>query len=278
MSDGPNGWPKISVVIATRNRRPYLQRMLDRLFEDDYPNLEVIVIDGASSDGTVDLLRSYGERIHHWVSEPDGGEYFAFNKGLRLASGEIVKPMSDDDTLRPGVFHLVARYFAAHPEVDIVFGQTAIWQERDGQRRFVGQTQQNDPRRLSKRDWLRATQEVRSLASFLRRRVYDRIGYLSTQYACGDMEFWIRAASQGMQMGVLPEVVIDYHYTGANTVTTRSRQIGRDLIKITAQYGSPLDVLLVIWRHYIYNPTFNHLVELKDRLNIHPRRMWRKEL
>jgi glycosyltransferase involved in cell wall biosynthesis len=75
-------FPKVSVIVATMNRADYLKRMLDKLFEDDYPNKEVIIIDGASQDNTIEVIKSYGNKITKWVSEPDDGEYFALNKGI----------------------------------------------------------------------------------------------------------------------------------------------------------------------------------------------------
>src|SRR5260221_187029 len=148
-------YPKFSVVIPTRNRQVTLKRMLDMLLQDHYPDLEIIIVDGASTDGTVELIKSYGDKISKWISEPDSGEYFAINKGIKLASGELLKIMSDDDVLRQGVFHKVADYFSSHPEVDIVFGQTEVWDEQDGDAVRQFQTVMMDESKLSLWHWLR---------------------------------------------------------------------------------------------------------------------------
>jgi glycosyltransferase involved in cell wall biosynthesis len=255
-------WPKISVVVATYNRRQYLKRMLDNLIKDDYPNIEIVVVDGGSSDGTVELLKSYQDKISSWISEPDHGEYNAYNKGLKMAKGEIIKPMSDDDILRPEAFRRAAEYFIKYPNIGIVFGQTAIWQEKDGERTLENITQMNDPLRLSKYNWLRAKQEVRSMAAFIQSWVFEWIGYLAEEYACGDMEFWLRAASNNIPMGTIPDIIIDYHYTGENTVTKKKKQIARDMVSITAKYGNVLDVVSVAWR-FTGQP---YLLRIKKRI------------
>ena len=250
--------PVISVIIATRNRAPSLKRMLDRLFEDDYPALQVILVDGASTDNTVEVIQSYGGKITRWISEPDGGEYFAVNKGLAMATGDIVKFMSDDDELRPGSFRLAAEYFQQHPDVEIVFGKTSFWEDGPAgsvpamthiAERFDAYSR--NPDRLSLKHWLRdiaPLHGLQSLAGFIRRRVFDTIGPLSTEFACGDVEFWARAARQGIRMDMMPQTVLDYHITGDNGVFTKRTRIEADMVRINARHGSPLDVGLCLAR------------------------------
>ncbi len=225
--------------------------MLDTLLEDNYPDLEIVIVDGASTDGTVALIKSYGNRISKWISEPDGGEYFAINKGIKLASGEFIKLMSDDDVLRPGVFHQVADYFSNHPDVDIVFGQTEVWDEQDGAAVRQFQTIMMDESKLSLWHWLRQKQTVMSLASFMRRNVFDRIGPLSTDFVAGDIELWARCAKRGLKMGLIPDIVVDYHYTGYNGILVKRWRAARDVVKICAMYGTWSDVLYSTYRNFV---------------------------
>lgn len=246
--------PLVSVIVATRNRRDYLKRMLDMLFSDDYPNLEVIIIDGASTDGTVDLLKSYGDKIAKWVSEPDEGEYFAINKALHLATGDIIKWMTDDDVLRHGVFHQGTDYLEKHPEIDVVFGQTIFWQEMADGPVLIGATSCADAGKLNLRYWLREQAGVSSQASFIRRRVFDLVGPFSTEYVCGDTEWWVRAASKGVPMGVMPHVVLDYYFTGFNGLITKGRRVKMDVVRINIRYGSIGDICHVVFRKLIKDP------------------------
>jgi glycosyltransferase involved in cell wall biosynthesis len=264
--------PVFSVVIATHNRKKYLARMLDKLLQEDYPNLEVIVVDGGSGDGTVEMLKSYGSKISRWISEPDDGEYFAYNKGISLASGDLLKLMSDDDILRHGVFRKVGDYFLQNQDIEIVFGQTALWREVNSELTLIGETDLVDPSKLSLRNWLRATQQVRSMAAFLRSSVFHKIGLFETKYACGDMEFWMRAASRGIRMGIFPETVIDYYYTGQNTVTRKKNQIATDMVEITSLYGNRVDVLLTMYNFFIRNTVLPQIGRVSHALNFHPLR------
>jgi len=268
-------WPKISVVIATLNRSPYLKKMLDNLFKDDYPNLEVIVIDGASKDDTVELLKSYGNKISKWKSEPDQGEYFAINKGLQMATGEIIKPMTDDDILRPGVFFLAAEYFATHPDIDIVFGQAASWREENGKVSFIEESSCH-PERLSLHHWLRETHGFNSIAAFIRSSVFRRIGLFSTEYCAGDVEYWTRAAHLRIKMGLMPQVVVDYYYRDFMGVITKWREIARDRFRINVRYGSIPDIAVSFWKDLAKFYIYAQLVKFENYFGFGPLRVWRK--
>lgn len=236
---------RISVLVPTRNRAGYLKRMLDKLLESDYPNLEVIVLDGASTDNTVDLLKSYGNRITRWVSEKDHGEYDALNKGISMATGEIVKHMTDDDVLLPESLHLVGAFFDRHPNVGIVFGQVRYWQEKRGSTILLSESNYIDSSVLQPYAYLRSMRHLPgppTLGGFVRRRVFEQIGEYATDYVIGDYEFWARAVSKGVEIELMPEVVADYYFTGENTVTLKSRQILIDMMRISSKYGTLSDV------------------------------------
>ena len=280
--DGPmSELPKVSVVIATRNRAAHLKRSLNRLFEDDYPNRELVIVDKASTDGTVDLLKSYGNRITRWVSEPDEGEYFAYNKALATSSGAIIKPMADDDLLRPGAIRLSVDYFANHPETDIVFGQTAYWLEWDGEPTLIRESHMTDPSRLTLHHWLHWKQGVESVAAFIRRRVFERIGPFSTVHSCGDLEFWARAARHGMTMGVMPQVVVDYYRSDFHISAVKWEELIADIICINREYGTSADVLSWVLRKYIWVMPVRLVAGLCHTIGIHPVRTmlkWRAKL
>lgn len=259
MEDLEKRYPKFSVVIPTRNRATTLKRMLDTLLQDSYPALEIIIVDGASTDGTVELIKSYGNRISRWISEPDNGEYYALNKGIKLASGELLKLMSDDDVLRPGVFHKVADYFAAHPGVDIVFGQTEVWDEQHGAAVRQFQTIMIDESKLSLWHWLRQKQTVMSLAAFMRLKVFDRVGMLATEFVNGDVEFWARCAHRGLKMGLMPDIVVDYHYTGFNGVLVKRWGAAKGMVRICAMYGTGSDVAYSIYKNFVKPFTYRPL-------------------
>src|SRR5437016_1946889 len=97
--------PLLSIIIPTLNRAKYIERCLLSVFneiETDYPNTEVIVIDGGSKDGTVDILKKHSHKITYWISEPDSGVSEAINKGITKAQGEVIRLLGDDDELLSG--------------------------------------------------------------------------------------------------------------------------------------------------------------------------------
>ncbi|HYO47098.1 MAG TPA: glycosyltransferase family 2 protein, partial [Gemmatimonadota bacterium] len=104
--------PKISVVTPSLNQARFIEQTLRSVLDQKYPNLEYIVIDGGSTDGTVDILRRYESRLEHWISEPDLGQADAINKGFVMATGEICSFLNSDDLYVPGALTRVAADFA----------------------------------------------------------------------------------------------------------------------------------------------------------------------
>jgi glycosyltransferase involved in cell wall biosynthesis len=111
----------------------FLERTLYSVVNQNYPTLEYIVQDGGSTDETVDVLRRFDGSLTRWTSEPDNGQGDAINRGFTHTSGEIMAYLNSDDLLLPGALAYVATYFAAHPEVDVVYGHRAIIDEHDRQ-------------------------------------------------------------------------------------------------------------------------------------------------
>jgi glycosyltransferase involved in cell wall biosynthesis len=119
-----------SIITVTFNSKKYLEETIKSVLSQDWPDLEYILVDGGSTDGTLDIIREYAEqdgRIR-WVSEPDEGIADAFNKGLALACGEIVGIMNSDDTYAHGALRKVAENYAAHPECDVFHGDMLRFQ------------------------------------------------------------------------------------------------------------------------------------------------------
>ncbi len=117
--------PRISVVIPSYNQCEFLERTLRSIFDQDYPNHEVIVIDGASTDGTVKLLEKYTHALAYWESTPDRGQSHALNKGFAKATGDIFAWQNADDIYFPGAFSRVVEAFARRPDKSVVFGDYA---------------------------------------------------------------------------------------------------------------------------------------------------------
>ena len=114
--------PRITIVTPSYNQARYLSEAIESVLRQDYPNLEYIIIDGGSTDGSVDIIRRYESHLAYWVSEQDSGQSEAINKGLSRATGELFNWINSDDVLFPGALHQVAALHAKHPHADMLVG------------------------------------------------------------------------------------------------------------------------------------------------------------
>jgi glycosyltransferase involved in cell wall biosynthesis len=269
----------VSVVITTFNRKNSLKKTLDELLLDDYSPKEIIVKDAGSTDGTVELLKNYGDKII-WVSQKDEGEYFGFNEGLKMTKGVILKVMTDDDILRKGAISKAVSFFKKNPDIDILFGQAIYWRKTNNKYEVFAKTSVKYSSQLNYKIWLRERQQIASLASFIRKPVFEKIGYYSTDYlGCGDIEFFVRAGYNNCKFGVIDDIFLDYYYTGENNVIKLSRTISKNIILINNKYGTKYDVFLAYLRKYFKPYSYIYIEKffafVFDKFNIHPRRLLR---
>ena len=120
---------KISIVTPSFNQGQFLEETILSVLDQNYPNLEYIVIDGGSTDSTLDVIRKYEDRISYWVSEKDRGQVHAINKGIEQTTGDVFGFLNSDDVYLPGTFDTIARHFEAHPESEWVCGDTIMFGE-----------------------------------------------------------------------------------------------------------------------------------------------------
>ncbi len=181
--------PKISVVTPSFNQAEYLERTLRSVLDQGYPNLEYIVIDGGSTDGSVEIIRRYADRLAFWVSEPDRGQTDAINKGLRRASGEWVAWQNSDDIYYPGVFHDLAAAAAKHPQAGLIIGDMMLIDEHDHPLRDICYV------RPSYKALLAEGMLLANQATFWRSNVQEQIGLLDEGFHCSfDYEWFLRLA------------------------------------------------------------------------------------
>lgn len=114
--------PKISIVTPSYNQASFLEETIRSISSQGYPNLEYIVMDGGSTDGSIDIIRKHQEGIAFWRSERDAGQSDALCRGFQRANGEVLAYLNSDDTLEQGTLKIVGEYMASHPEVDLVYG------------------------------------------------------------------------------------------------------------------------------------------------------------
>src|SRR5215207_2503335 len=112
----------ISIVTPSFNQDRYIEETIRSVLSQDYPSIEYMIVDGASSDETVDIIKKYEDKLAYWVSENDKGQTEAINKGFRHAKGDILAWINSDDTYQPGAVAAVVKYLQDHPDVGMVYG------------------------------------------------------------------------------------------------------------------------------------------------------------
>ena len=183
---------RISIVTPSYNQGRFLEATIRSVLEQNYPSLEYIVIDGGSTDGSVDIIRRYAPRLAYWVSEPDQGQADAIAKGFRRATGEILAYLNSDDTYLPGTVAQIAAAFQRNQDSDLIYGDVWIVDERD---RMIGERRLT---RLDDIDFLGQGNCLAQPATFWTRRIYDQVGGIdSTLYFQLDLDFYIRVARAG---------------------------------------------------------------------------------
>jgi len=115
-------YPMVSIVTPSFNQTQFLEETILSIIRQDYPNIEYIIIDGGSTDSSVDIIRKYEKQIAHWVSEPDEGQSNAINKGFAKAKGSIFAWLNSDDILAPSAVRIAVYFLAQNPEVGLVYG------------------------------------------------------------------------------------------------------------------------------------------------------------
>ncbi len=122
--------PKISIITITYNSEKTLEETIQSVVSQNYDNLEYLIIDGGSTDRTLEIVEKYKDKIDIVISEPDKGISDAFNKGIRNASGEIIGIINSDDLLMPGALETISKYY--NPEIDIFSGNVIFWNQDTG--------------------------------------------------------------------------------------------------------------------------------------------------
>lgn len=115
-------YPLISIVTPSYNQADFLEETIRSVLLQSYPNLEYIIIDGGSTDGSVEIIRKYEPYLAYWVSESDRGQSDALNKGFKRATGDLIGWQNSDDTYQPHAFEYVAKTYLSHPEADVIYG------------------------------------------------------------------------------------------------------------------------------------------------------------
>lgn len=243
----PMTLPTISIVVPNFNGAKTLRGTLDSLLEQAYPGLEMIVVDGGSSDGSVEIIREYQHHLAWWASEKDRGQSDALNKGFARATGEIVNWLCSDDLLLPGTLIKVGTVFSQDPAIDAVVGAAEF--------RFLteGRTERQAPS-IDQFDLFPILCPFAQPSCFFRRSLFEAAGGLdeSLHYAM-DLDLWTRFDRRGCRWKVIPDVLSAAQMTGENKMSTCGPQFVKEYERVYRRHVKE-PISLMFWQHAIRHP------------------------
>lgn len=185
MPDG-SPWPRITIVTPSLNQGQFIEETIRSVLLQGYPDLEYMIIDGGSEDGSVDVIKKYAKWLEYWVSEPDHGQSYAINRGLKRSTGALAGWLNSDDIYLPGAFAFVASQSLLHPEFEMIYGDINLVNEKG---EFIEEFRSHQ---IGPKDATRLT-FLPQPSCFWRTRLFLQIGYLNEDYShIFDIDYWVR--------------------------------------------------------------------------------------
>lgn len=237
-----SNYPKISVVTPSYNQAEFIEQTIRSVLDQDYPNLEYIIQDGGSTDGSVEIIKRYADRIDFWESGPDGGQSSAINKGFKRATGDFIMWINSDDMLAPGCLKALAESGELKPN-RLIAGRCAFI-DAEGVQTGVHQTRITSLAELLElRDiWYKRGQIVQPETIFCR-ELFWRVGGLdAANHYCMDYDLWIRMLKVGGELHHVPIDVGVFRRHEAQKVSDK-QDVLEGLCKVAKAHLSDCDAL-----------------------------------
>lgn len=236
-------YPKISIITITFNSEKTLEETVKSIINQDYLNLEYVIIDGGSKDKTLDIIQKYRESIAVVVSEPDKGISDAFNKGIKNATGEIVGIINSDDILLPGTLSKVASHYSK--EIDVYSGNVKMWNDT------------TDEFYIRKPDLvfdnLHKAYRAAHPARFIRRDAYERFGTYNVDLRyMMDVDLLYRFYNHGAKFIHIDEEFVKFRIGGTSS-DNHSKKKNDCLIFVANNEGSRFDFYYIWWKSCVKN-------------------------
>ena len=193
----------VTIVTPSYNQGEFLEETILSVLNQDYPRIEYLIIDGGSTDGSVEIIRRYENRLAYWVSEPDRGQSHAINKGFQRANGEILGWLNSDDVYCPGAVRAAVDFLELHPDVALMYGGADMI-GLDGS--MLGPIPVEDfdaPVCIARHRYI-----IPQPAAFFRREAIERVGLLDERLNyCLDWDYWMRMALAGLKVSRVPQIL-----------------------------------------------------------------------
>lgn len=239
--------PVISIITPSLNQGEFIELTIKSVLNQEYTNLEFIIMDGGSTDQTIDVLKKYEQHLT-WLSEPDEGQTNAINKGLLKASGDIVAYLNSDDIYLPGTLHKVAETFMQNPEMACLAGRCGMINESGASIRDFVTKYKNFWMGIGSKHVLFVLNYISQPAVFWRRSVIDELGLLDEKLDYSmDYEYWLRISDK-YPIFYIQEVLADFRlHTHSKSTVSFIRQFDEEL-EVAKRYASGVSIGLH-WLH-----------------------------
>ncbi len=229
----------VSIITPSYNQSSFLEATIRSVLDQNYHDVEFLVVDGGSTDGSIEIIRKYADRLAWWASEKDSGQAEAINKGLAHARGEIIAWLNSDDCYLPGAIEAAVKAFEVHPGAGMLYGNMLAVDEHD---RVINTLKY---RQLSLEDLL-CFQIIGQPAVFMRASAFRKAGGLDTAYHfLLDHQLWIKVAAQGEIVHV-PQTWAAARYHAEAKNRAKAPEFGREAFRILTWASSQPDLAPVL--------------------------------
>jgi glycosyltransferase involved in cell wall biosynthesis len=237
---------KISIVVPNYNSGTQLERAILSIMAQDYPNLELILVDAKSTDESAQAIVKYADKFTHRIIEKDKGQADGLNKGFRLASGDIRAWLCSDDELLPGTLHHVNELFVIHPDIDVVTGSC--------QRLFADGVTYVVPANPDPWDKIHIQNVIEQPSTFWRGTLHQKVGELEySYYLAFDWDLWNRFKKAGAKILPTERPLSKYYFTDTNKSGNSGRGHVDESFRIVRKYGPLFGGLAYIFRFLYFH-------------------------
>lgn len=246
--------PKISIIIPSYNKASYISETLKSIVSQKYPNLEVIIRDGGSTDGTVEIIKKYAKRypdLISWISEKDKGQVDAINKGLKKAKGEILTFINADDVYEEGAVRMVGEYFAKNPQTLWFAGRGKVIDIKGKEISKWVTAYKNFLLHLNSYNLLLIVNYLMQPSVFLSRRAYEKYGpFGGTEKGVMEYDLWLKLGKIQMPE-MLDETLASFRLTRDNLSAVNFETILSEDYNIANNYTKDPIILFLHWLHNV---------------------------
>lgn len=236
--------PLVSIVTPSYNQAEFLEETIQSVLNQDYENIQYIIIDGGSTDGSVAIIKRYENRLFNWISEIDKGQTDAINKGFSFAEGEVLGWLNSDDTYLPSAISEAVQFLSENPSVGLLYGDANFINDKS---QVIGRfpAAQTSLKRL-RRGYVHIPQQ----AAFIRKSFWDQVGPLDPGFFFAmDYDLWVRLASVS-EIKYIPRIWGNFRLHSDAKTFTADDQCWPEMLRVHYRDGgswfSP-----IVFKHYL---------------------------